>query len=81
MIVSREKILETFGTVAKKGYIISVLSFFCVYIIEQALGQDAWILAERALKKMIFVLVYFRALKRKPVKCYSDGACPYILIG
>ena len=32
-------------------------------------------------KKMIFVLVYFRALKRNPVKCLSDSACPYILIG
>ena len=44
MIVSREKFLETFGNVAKKGYIISVLSF--LYIIEQARGQDGWILAE-----------------------------------
>ena len=25
---------------------------------------------------MIFVLVYLRALKRKPVRCLSDGACP-----
>ena len=27
--------------------------------------------AKRALKKMIFVLVCFRALKRKPVRCYK----------
>ena len=46
MIVSREKILETFGTVAKKGYVISVLSFLYLYIFEQARGQDGWILAE-----------------------------------
>ena len=32
-------------------------------------------------KKMIFVLVYFRAPKRKPNMCISDGACPYVLIG
>ena len=94
-----------------------------VYIIDQARGQDGWILDEfsfcvfmdrdevevhknvkrergqypailtevawsikyllygiRSTEKMIFVLAYFRALKRKPVKCLSDGACPYILI-
>ena len=27
---------------------------------------------------MMFVLVYFRALKRNPVKCLNDSACPYI---
>ena len=87
-----------------------------VYIIDQARGQDGWILAEfsfcvfmdrdevevhknakrergqyRAIltelawsikdllygiestEKMIFVLVYFRALKRKPVICKTDN--------
>ena len=88
-----------------------------VYIIDQARGQDGWILAEfsfcvfmdrdevevhkkakrergqcpailtelawpikdllygiKSTEKMIFVLVYFRALKRKPVICKSDNA-------
>ena len=88
-----------------------------VYIIDQAQGQDGWILAEfsfyvfmdrdevevyknakrergqypailtelawsmkdllygiESTEKMIFVLVYFRALKRKPVICKSDDA-------
>ena len=35
----------------------------------------------KSAEKMIFVLVYFRALKRKPVRCLSDGACSYIRIG
>ena len=88
-----------------------------VYIIDQARGQDGWILAEfsfcvfmgrdevevhknakrergqypailtklawsikdllygiKTTEKMIFILVYFRALKRKPVICKSDDA-------
>ena len=88
-----------------------------VYIIDQARGQDGWLLAElsfyvfmdrdeievhknakrgrgqylailtelawsikdlsygiKSTEKMIFVLVYFRALKRKPVICKSDNA-------
>ena len=31
-------------------------------------------LRQRTLKKMILILVYFQALKRKPVICKSDGA-------
>ena len=88
-----------------------------IYIIDQARGQDGWILAEfsfcvfmdrdeveghkdakreraqypailtelawsikdllygiKSTEKVIFVLVYFRALKRKPVICTSDNA-------
>ena len=88
-----------------------------VYIIDQARGQDGWILAEfsfcvfmdrdevevhknakrergqypailtklawsikdllygiKTTEKMIFILVYSRALKRKPVICKSDDA-------
>ena len=87
------------------------------YIIDQARGQDGWILAEfsfcvfmdqdevevhknakrelgqypailtklawsikdllhgiKSIEKMILILVYFRALKRKPVICKSDNA-------
>ena len=99
--------------------------YIYVYIIDQARGQDGWILVEFSFcvfmdrdevevhknakrergqypailtelawsikdllygiksteKKMIFVLLYFRALKRKPNMCLSDGACSYFLIG
>ena len=91
--------------------------YIYIYIIDQARGQDGWILAEfsfcvfmdrnkvevhkdakrergqyptiltelawsikdllygiKSTEKMIFVLVYFRALKRKPVICKSDNA-------
>ena len=91
-----------------------LLRWLYMYIIDQARGQDGWILAEFSLcvfmdrddaevhkdakrelgqhpailtelawsikdllygtERMFFVLVYFRALKRKPVICKSDNA-------
>ena len=96
---------------------IYIYIYIYIYIIDQARGQDVWILAEfslcvfmdrdevevhkkakrkrgqyptivtelawsikdllygiKSIEKMIFVLVYFQALKRKPVICKSDNA-------